>query len=259
MAVIRWSEASQAWEPVEGEEMPTGLDGAEVGLYETLMISATAYGLSLHADRVARSWELVTGKPLAATPLPSLAAARDEARRRGWPALRFDVRRFPDGTIVAEIRRRTRIPATPPLPLLVVSFDSADAAYPHKSADRARLTRASAQATAAGAHDALLVVDGEVREAAGAFVGLVTAEGLLLPPLRQHVLPSTTRTATAEWCRDQGRGVQERPIRVDELDGRALVYGSALTGVHPAYVAGQSPLALPGWFDPAAIERRLAE
>jgi branched-subunit amino acid aminotransferase/4-amino-4-deoxychorismate lyase len=147
----------------------------------------------------------------------------------------------------------------PPLPLLPMEFGAAAVAYPHKSAEREHLTQAYRQAVAAGAHDALLVVGGEVREAAAAFVGLVTAEALVLPPLRQNVLPSTTRTAVAEWCREHGRAVIERPIRVDELGGGALIYGNALIGLVPAFPAGRPPVALPGWFDAPGIERRLAE
>jgi hypothetical protein len=259
MAVLRWSDAGRAWRPVEGDP-PEGLGGAAVGLYETLLTSVSAYALALHANRIARSWELLTGGPLSAAAVPPLSEARAEARRQQWPGLRFDVRWFPDGSAGAEIRRRDRPPMKPPpLPLLPMEFGAAAAAYPHKSAEREHLTQAYRQAVAAGAHDALLVVGGEVREAAAAFVGLVTAEALVLPPLRQNVLPSTTRTAVAEWCRERGRGVIERPIRVDELGGGALIYGNALIGLVPAYAAPGPAGALPGWFDAPAIERRLAE
>jgi hypothetical protein len=261
MTVIRWSDAGRSWRAVEGEP-PEGLGGAQVGLYETLMTSASAYALGLHADRVARSWGLLTGRPLSAEALPPLRDARAEAMRQQWLALRFDVRRFPDGSAVAEIRRRDRPPVKPPLPLLPVQFGAADAAYPHKSADRAHLMRACEQAVAAGAHDALVVVGDEAREAAQAFIGLVTAETLVLPPLRQNVLPSTTRTAAADWCRENGRAVVERPIRMDELGepgGGALIYGNALIGLVPAFAAGRTPVPLPGWFDAPAIVRRLAE
>jgi len=258
MAVIRWSDAGRVWASVDGEA-PEGLGGAQVGLYEVLMTSASAYALALHADRIARSWQLLTGRSLAGERLPSLPDARDEARRRQWPAFRFDVQRFPDGRAGAEIRRREPPPLSPPLALLVLDCTAGDAAYPHKSADRAHLTRASQQAVAAGAHDALLVVGGELREAAQAFVALVTPEAVVFPPLRQNVLPSTTRTAVAEWCREQGRAVIERPIKADELGGAALIYGNALIGLVPAYPAGTPPVPLPRWFDPSAIERRLAE
>ncbi len=73
------------------------------------------------------------------------------------------------------------------------------------------------RAVAAGADDALFVVGGEVRETAQAFLGFVTTEALVLPPLREDVLPSTTRTAAADWCRENGRAVIERPIRTSEL------------------------------------------
>jgi hypothetical protein len=256
--VLRWSAATRAWRRVEGDP-PEGLGRARVGLYETLLITVSAYALALHADRIARSWEVLTGRPLAAAPeVPPLGEGRDEAVRQGWPGLRFDVRSFPDGSADAEIRRRDR-PAMkpPPLPLLLMELGAADAAYPHKSSEREHLTRAYKHAQGAGAHDALLVVAGELREAAAAFVGLVTADALVLPPLRQSVLASTTRTAVAEWCREQGRGVLERPIRAAELAGSGLIYGNALIGLVPAYVAGGPATPLPDWFDAAAIERRL--
>src|SRR5262245_49736133 len=53
MAVIRWSDAGRSWGSVDGEA-PEGLGGAQVGLYEVLMTSASPYALALHADRVAR-------------------------------------------------------------------------------------------------------------------------------------------------------------------------------------------------------------
>jgi branched-subunit amino acid aminotransferase/4-amino-4-deoxychorismate lyase len=73
------------------------------------------------------------------------------------------------------------------------------------------------------------------------------------------VLPSTTRTAAADWCLEHGRGVIERPIRTDELGSGALIYGNALLGLVPAFPAGHKAVPLPAWFDAPAIERRLAE
>jgi branched-subunit amino acid aminotransferase/4-amino-4-deoxychorismate lyase len=258
MSVLRWDEAGRAWRKVEGEA-PEGLGGAQVGLYETLMTSASAYALALHADRIARSWERLTGRPFAAEAVPPLHDARAEAIRQQWRALRFEVRRFADGSAVAQIRRRDKPSVKPPLRLLPVEFGAAEAAYPHKSVDREHLRQAYERAVAAGADDALFVVGGEVRETAQAFVGLVTAEALVLPPLREDVLPSTTRTAAAGWCLENGRTVIERPIRMDELGAGGLIYGNALIGLVPAFPAGRPPVPLPGWFDAPAIERRLAE
>ena len=81
----------------------------------------------------------------------------------------------------------------------------------------------------------------------------------MLPPLRQDVLPSTTRTAAADWCRENGRAVIERPIRMGELDDGTLIYGNALIGLLPAFVAGRAAVPLPGWFDAPSIGRRLSE
>jgi len=258
MTVLCWSEGDRAWRPVQGEA-PEGLDGAEVGLYETLMTSASAYALGLHADRIARSWQRLTGRPFAGEKVPPLHDARAEAIRQQWPGLRFEVRKFADGSAVAQIRRRDKPSVRPPVRLLPVELDGPDAAYPDKSVERQHLMPAYQRAVAAGADDALFVVGGEMRETAQAFVGLVTVDALVLPPLRADVLPSTTRTAAADWCRENGRAVIERPIRLAELDGGTLVYGNALIGLLPALLAGHAAAPLPAWFSAPAIERRLAE
>ena len=258
MTVLRWSQVGRSWEPVEGEA-PEGLGGAQVGLYETMMTSASAYALSLHADRIARSWERLTGRPFSVEAVPALPDVRAEVIRQGWPALRFEVRHFADGRTVAQIRRRDKPAVKPPVRLLPVEFVTSDVAYPHKSVERDHLKRAYERAVAAGADDALFVVGGEVRETAQAFLGFVTAEALVLPPLREDVLPSTTRTAVADWCRDNGRAVIERPIALGELGDGALIYGNALIGLVAAFPAGRPAVPLPGWFDAPAIERRLSE
>jgi branched-subunit amino acid aminotransferase/4-amino-4-deoxychorismate lyase len=258
MTVFRWSEADQAWRPVEGEA-PEGLGDAAVGLYETLLVSASAYALALHADRIGRSWQRLTGRPFASEKAPSLLDARGEAIRQQWPGLRFEVRQFHDGSAVAQIRRREKPSMSPPVRLLPVEFDRHEAAYPHKSVDRRHLTQAYQRAVAAGADDALFVIGGEVRETAQAFVGLVTNEALLLPPLREDVLPSTTRTAAGDWCRDNRRAVIERPIGMHDLDTGTLIYGNALIGLLPAVVVGRVTTPVPAWFSAPEIEKRLVE
>ena len=258
MTALRWDQGARSWRPVEGEA-PEGLDGAQVGLYETMMTSASAYALSLHADRIARSWGRLTGRSFPSEPVPPLPDVRAEVIRHGWPALRFEVRRFADGRTVAQIRRRDRPVVNSPVRLWPIVSSGSDSAYPHKSVERDHLKRAHEGAVGAGADDALFVVDGEVRETAQAFLGFVTSETLVLPPLREDVLPSTTRTAVAEWCRDRGRPVLERPIEVSELGRGALIYGNALTGLLTAVPVGCPAVPLPGWFDAGAIDRRLSE
>jgi hypothetical protein len=46
---------------------------------------------------------------------------------------------------------------------------------------------------------------------------------------------------------------------MDELDGGTLIYGNALIGLLPAFLAGRAAAPLPAWFSAPAIERRLAE
>jgi branched-subunit amino acid aminotransferase/4-amino-4-deoxychorismate lyase len=256
--VFRWSEADQGWRPVEGET-PEGLGDAAVGLYETLLISASAYALTLHAERIARSWQRMTGRPFAGETVASLHDARGEAIRQQWPALRFEVRRFPDGCAVAQIRRRDKPSVHRPVRLFPLELDRDESSYPHKSVDRGHLTQAYQRAVAAGADDALFVGGGEVRETTQAFVGLVTNEALVLPPLREDVLPSTTRTAAGDWCRDNRRAVVERPIGMDDLDAGALIYGNALIGLLPAVVVGRVSTPVPAWFSAPEIEKRLVE
>ena len=206
MTVFRWSQMGRSWQPVEGEA-PEGLGGAQVGLYEVLMTSASAYALSLHADRIARSWERLTGRPFSAEAVPPLPDVRAEVIRQQWPALRFEVRRFADGSTVAQIRRRDKPSVTPPVQLLPVEGGAADAAYPHKSVERDHLRRAYERAVAAGADDALFVVAGEVRETAQAFVGFVTAEALGAPAA------GSGRSAEHDPYRGRRLVPRERPRR----------------------------------------------
>jgi len=258
VTVFRWSEVGRTWLLVEGET-PEGLGDALVGLYETMLISASPYALALHAERIARSWQRLTARPFAGEKVPSLHDARGEAIRQQWPALRFEVRKFPDGSAVAQIRRRDKPSVHRPVRLLPLEADRDESWYPHKSVDRRHLTQAHQRAVAAGADDALFVIDGEVRETAQAFVGLVTNEALLLPPLRGDVLPSTTRTAAGDWCSDNRRAVIERPIGMHELDTGTLIYGNALIGLLPAIVVGRVTTPVPAWFSAPAIEKRLVE
>lgn len=257
MAVLRWDRSRGAWQAVDDGDAPEGLGGAEVGLYETMRATASAYAHSLHAARIALSWERLTGRPFPSACAPSLADACAEVRRHGWPALRFEVRGFAGDEPVAQVRRRDRPSLAPPVRLLPIALDEKDSAYPHKSVERGHLKRAYDRAIAAGADDALFVVGGEVRETAQAFLGFVTGGGLALPPLREDVLPSTTRTTVAAWCREVGRAVVERPIGIDELDGGALLYGNAIVGLLPARILDRAAVPLPGWFDAEAIDRRL--
>jgi branched-subunit amino acid aminotransferase/4-amino-4-deoxychorismate lyase len=258
MAVFRRDRARRSWQPVEDAEAPEGLAGAEVGLYEAMRATPSAYALSLHAERIAQSWQRLTGRPFPAVTVPPLADACAEVIRLGWPALRYEVRGFVDGEPVVQIRRRDRPSLVPPVRLLPIDLDASDSAYPHKSVERAHLTRALARAVAAGADDALFVVGGEVRETAQAFIGFVTADAFVLPPLREDVLPSTTRVAASTWCREHGRIVLERPIAMRDLGDGALVYGNAVIGLLPALALGHAAVPLPSWFDTVAIETRLS-
>lgn len=257
MAVLQWDPSSGTWQGVDDRDAPEGLGGAEVGLYETMRATASAYAHALHEDRIAASWERLTGRAFPAASVPSLADACAEVRRHGWPALRFEVRKFAGDEPVAQLRRRERPAFAPPVRLLPIAGDEKDSAYPHKSVERGHLRRALDRAIAAGADDALFVVGGEVRETAQAFLGFFVDDALILPPLREDVLPSTTRTTVAAWCREVGRAVVERPIGVGELDGGALLYGNAVIGLLPARVIDRAAVPLPDWFDAEAIDRRL--
>jgi branched-chain amino acid aminotransferase len=96
-----------------------------------------------------------------------------------------------------------------------------------------------------GADEALLVTPhGRVLEGPTCSVFLVFAgEGLVTPPLDDHILDSITRRRLLEVC-----DVRERPVAADELsDAREAFMASTLREVHPIRTIDDRPLpAAPG-------------
>ena len=164
--------------------------------------------------------------------------------------MRFEVRHLRTGAPSRRSVERDKPAVKPPVRLLPVEFVTSDVAYPHKSVERDHLKRAYERAVAAGADDALFVVGGEVRETAQAFLGFVTAEASRAPAAAGDVSAEHDRTAVADWCRDNGRAVIERPIALGELGDGALIYAQCADRAGGRRSRpGRPAVPLPGWFD----------
>lgn len=73
------------------------------------------------------------------------------------------------------------------------------------------------QAQRAGVFEALFVRDGQVYEGATSNIFLVRDGALITPPEDHRILSGVTRAVVLELARTDGRPVQERPVRLDEL------------------------------------------
>jgi D-alanine transaminase len=76
---------------------------------------------------------------------------------------------------------------------------------------------AKQHAVASGAAEAMLVRDGVITEGSHTNVFGVVAGELRTHPLSPRILPGVTRSVVLEVARDLGIGVDERPIRADQL------------------------------------------
>lgn len=253
--VLRWNRETKIWQPADGE-VEDGPAGEEIGLFETLRTDATGYALGIHGQRIVRSWGALGGS-IPFPDVPGLPQAAEAARAQNWFAFRYEVRGYAGGRAELYLRCREQPPRVAVVRLWPVHLDES-AAYPHKVVDRRVLMQAYERAVAHGADDALIVVQGEVRETARAFVGLAAASGLILPPLRSSILPSTTRMILGAWCREQGRSVTEEILPLADLTAKGcVIYGNAVIGVLPAQVLPSPASGLPRWLDTDAIQRRM--
>ncbi len=73
------------------------------------------------------------------------------------------------------------------------------------------------QANEAGAFEALFIKDGMVTEGTSSNVILVKDGKLLTPVLSDQLLAGVTRQAVLELARNDGKVVEERPVKEDEL------------------------------------------
>jgi D-alanine transaminase len=80
----------------------------------------------------------------------------------------------------------------------------------------------------AGAHEAIIVRDGEVLEGGSSSVFVVLNDVVYTPPNSRSILPGTTRDAAIELAEGAMR-VQVRPITLAELQGADEVWISAAT------------------------------
>jgi len=76
---------------------------------------------------------------------------------------------------------------------------------------------AKQQANEAGAFEALLIKDGMVTEGTSSNVILVKDEAFLTPALNEQLLAGVTRQAVLELARNDGKVVEERPVKEEEL------------------------------------------
>lgn len=76
---------------------------------------------------------------------------------------------------------------------------------------------AKQEANQAGAFEAILIRDGMVTEGTSSNVVLVKGRVLLTPALSDQLLAGVTRQAVLELARGIGIGVDERPVREEEL------------------------------------------
>ena len=83
-------------------------------------------------------------------------------------------------------------------------------------------------ATEAGANEAIIVSDGQVREGASTSVFIVTQGTVVTPPNSQRILPGTTRDAALELAAKH-MPAQVRAITVDELLAADEVWIAAAT------------------------------
>lgn len=84
------------------------------------------------------------------------------------------------------------------------------------------------QAAEAGAHEAIIVRNGEVLEGASSSIFVVLQGAVITPPDSRSILRGTTRDAAVELAAD-ATPVQTRKITVDELRSASEVWLSAAT------------------------------
>lgn len=88
---------------------------------------------------------------------------------------------------------------------------------------------ARAQAAAANADEAILLKDGELREASASTVHVVKGGVILTPPNSNDILPGTTRTVVEEIADRLGLSRQTRPISESELRSADEIWLAAAT------------------------------
>lgn len=85
------------------------------------------------------------------------------------------------------------------------------------------------EASAAGAGEVILHLDGWVTEASTSNVFCLKDEALVTPPLSDSILPGITRHLVIELAEQHGLGVEERPVSVSDLSASDTVFVSSST------------------------------
>jgi branched-subunit amino acid aminotransferase/4-amino-4-deoxychorismate lyase len=183
-------------------------------------------GIAVDSDRVRAGLATLVA---ATGPAPAVArvtvTAGDAAP--GWPP-------EPEG------RPRTLVTLAPAPPLPTPDADAALVAGPRAPAGLADVKTisyagsvvATRRARARGATVALVVEDGEVREAADGNVLVVRGDLLATPPADGRILPGVTRELVLALAPDLGLGVSETALHPEDLLAADLVVvSSAVRGL----------------------------
>lgn len=194
------------------------------GLIETVRVRSGAAPLwGLHLRRLLRSCrELGVPFPLEFT-VP--AGGRDRVHRLEVSARGVQVSEREVGSVE---------------PVRLVTSEGVHQPYPHKTTERAQFDRALAEASAAGADDALLLAEGGwVAETA--IWGIYWWEGrqLCAPPLALGILTSVARARIAELA-----PIAEKRVDRKALERRSLFVANAARGI--VEVASLDGVSRPG-------------
>jgi len=196
------------------------------GVFETLRtVDGQVYRLEAHLQRLANSAAAIA-LPLPWTHQELADLVRETARRAGYPETSLKILvtgGIPRGLMGVE-RPSLIIQATPfhPYPetlyqagVSVITYMAARTLTAAKTLDYTLAVIAWRAAEARGAHEALLVDHGLVREGTTCNVFAVS-RGILVTP-EHAVLPGITRADVLAVARAQGIPVAERDLPLDEL------------------------------------------
>jgi branched-chain amino acid aminotransferase len=212
-----------------------------VGLFETMRVyRGRPFRLERHLDRLASS-----ARKLGWSVIPEPEQTRDHVEQVLGPfagqdarlrltvttgSLRITDRDVPELTIVASAAPGGKYPDDyyrKGVTLLVSRYRQSrhDPIAGHKTTSYFSRLASLREAHARGAAEALWLTDDEhVAEGAISTVFAVHADRLLTPPLETPVLPGITRATVIELAAELGIPVEERPLRLDELQSADEVF-----------------------------------
>jgi para-aminobenzoate synthetase/4-amino-4-deoxychorismate lyase len=212
---------------------------SSLGVFETLLVrDGRAIEPSAHMERLARSLRALYGldPPTEAQPLLAAAAA---PLRLGRVRLAVVPRRGGERCEVsaAEVEPALHFPP-PERAAALRTWVLRGGLGAHKWVDRGVLPEL-------GGGEAALLAEpgGELLEAATANLFSVAGGRLVTPPTDGRILPGVTRGAVLELAAGLGVGVEERPLRAEELYAAEEVFlTSSVRGVEAAGSLDGEPL-----------------